>query len=86
MAVYTFGAREPNEISFDLGDTVFVMAKHNDDWWEGMNQQGEQGFFPANHVMLLPAEEPPAPPPAAPAEDTAGLDSGNTAFYFYILF
>ena len=51
-ALYTYEAQYEDELSFEAGDTVLVVAKDEADWWKG-ECQGKTGVFPSNYVEPL---------------------------------
>jgi len=51
-AIYTYAAQYEDELSFEAGDTVVVIAKDEADWWKG-ECQGKSGVFPSNYVEPL---------------------------------
>jgi hypothetical protein len=57
-ALYTFEGRSQDEISFNEGDVVDVVARPFPDWWEGC-VDGRRGLFPSNYVEII--EEPSSP-------------------------
>lgn len=60
-ALWDYEATEPNEISFQVDQVFQLVAKHNEDWWEG-RIDGKTGFFPQNHVTLIEGPPPTLPP------------------------
>ncbi|KAG0227524.1 hypothetical protein BGW42_002916 [Actinomortierella wolfii] len=52
LALYDYVAGEPNEISFNEGEAIVDIEQITEDWWQGMNQKGDIGLFPANYVEL----------------------------------
>ncbi|XP_011814912.1 PREDICTED: sorbin and SH3 domain-containing protein 2 isoform X2 [Colobus angolensis palliatus] len=70
-AVYDFKAQTSKELSFKKGDTVFILRKIDQNWYEG-EQHGRVGIFPISYVEKLtpPEKAQPArpPPPAQPGE------------------
>lgn len=70
-AVYDFKAQTSKELSFKKGDTVYILRKIDQNWYEGENH-GRVGIFPISYVEKLtpPEKAQPArpPPPAQPGE------------------
>ncbi|KAM7111070.1 sorbin and SH3 domain-containing protein 2 isoform 11-T11 [Molossus nigricans] len=70
-AVYDFKAQTSKELSFKKGDTVYILRKIDQNWYEG-ELQGRVGIFPISYVEKLtpPEKAQPArpPPPAQPGE------------------
>ena len=48
-AIYDYAADKDDELSFTEGDTIFVLKKNDDGWWEGV-MNGVTGLFPGNYV------------------------------------
>ncbi|XP_054680362.1 sorbin and SH3 domain-containing protein 2 isoform X5 [Grus americana] len=66
-AVYDFKAQTPKELSFKKGDTVCILRKIDQNWYEG-EHHGRVGIFPISYVeKLSPPEkaQPARPPPPA---------------------
>jgi len=51
-AQFAYHAVMDGEISFEVGDPIDVMKKHENGWWEGRLQDGRVGLFPENHVVI----------------------------------
>ncbi|XP_036750162.2 sorbin and SH3 domain-containing protein 2 isoform X11 [Manis pentadactyla] len=70
-AVYDFKAQTSKELSFKKGDTVYILRKIDQNWYEG-EHRGRVGIFPISYVEKLvpPEKAQPArpPPPAQPGE------------------
>ncbi|XP_045142711.1 sorbin and SH3 domain-containing protein 2 isoform X9 [Echinops telfairi] len=70
-AVYDFKAQTSKELSFKKGDTVYILRKIDQNWYEG-EHYGRVGIFPISYVEKLtpPEKAQPArpPPPAQPGE------------------
>ena len=49
VAKYDFMTGKEGELSFETGQTIYVMRKNNDSWWEGV-ANGVSGLFPSNFV------------------------------------
>ncbi|XP_052538547.1 sorbin and SH3 domain-containing protein 2 isoform X27 [Tympanuchus pallidicinctus] len=66
-AVYDFKAQTSKELSFKKGDTVYILRKIDQNWYEG-EHHGRVGIFPISYVeKLSPPEkaQPARPPPPA---------------------
>ncbi|KAM6205978.1 sorbin and SH3 domain-containing protein 2 isoform 2-T2 [Sarcoramphus papa] len=66
-AVYDFKAQTSKELSFKKGDTVYILRKIDQNWYEG-EHHGRVGIFPISYVeKLFPPEkaQPARPPPPA---------------------
>ncbi len=59
-ALYAFKAANDNELSFNQDDLVYLVdfSKYkNLDWWPGkLDKDGQVGFFPANYVQIVSAQ------------------------------
>ncbi|XP_029388045.1 sorbin and SH3 domain-containing protein 2 isoform X9 [Mus pahari] len=70
-AVYDFKAQTSKELSFKKGDTVYILRKIDQNWYEG-EHHGRVGIFPISYVEKLtpPEKAQPArpPPPVQPGE------------------
>jgi hypothetical protein len=54
--LWDYKSSEENELSLLKDELIRVVEKHNADWWEGVNVNGQQGLFPANHVEEIDGE------------------------------
>ncbi|XP_034046657.1 ABI family, member 3a isoform X2 [Thalassophryne amazonica] len=50
VALYSYEASKPGDLSFIKGDVIYMTHRHDDGWCEGM-LHGNQGFFPINYVQ-----------------------------------
>lgn len=53
IALYRFQALEPNELDFEVGDKIRILATLEDGWLEGW-LKGRTGIFPHRFVKLYP--------------------------------
>jgi len=57
-AVYDYEADNHDELTFDEDAIIYVVAKNEDGWWEGIlgdsSGNGRAGLFPHNYVEVLP--------------------------------
>ncbi|KAI9503801.1 hypothetical protein BX070DRAFT_224544 [Coemansia spiralis] len=53
VAVYDYEAAEEGELSFREGERITHIEFPSDEWWEGVNERGEYGLFPANYVEIV---------------------------------
>ncbi|KAK4511887.1 Glyco_hydro_15 domain-containing protein [Mucor velutinosus] len=54
-AVHNFEAENDDELSFQIGERVFVIQKDDgfgDGWWKGENVRGQVGLFPMNYITF----------------------------------
>ena len=64
IALYAYEAQGVAELSFAVGDTIRVLIKHEDGWWEGEHDAtGQRGWLPGSFVEGV-AEKPASLPPA----------------------
>lgn len=61
---YDYEKAEDNEIELREGEYVTDIEMVDQDWWVGVNTQGERGLFPANYVEIVEDKEPVSHPPA----------------------
>ncbi|XP_024435663.3 nostrin isoform X2 [Desmodus rotundus] len=54
-ALYSFQARQDDELSLEVGDIVSVHKKQDEGWWFG-SLNGKKGHFPAAYVEELPSD------------------------------
>ncbi|KAK0164640.1 hypothetical protein PV328_003243 [Microctonus aethiopoides] len=52
MALYPHQAQNDDELSFDKGDVITVLAKQEEAWWKG-ELNGVCGIFPSNYVTPM---------------------------------
>ncbi|XP_011861112.1 PREDICTED: intersectin-1 isoform X2 [Vollenhovia emeryi] len=55
MALYPYQAQNEDELSFEKGDVISVLAKEEASWWRG-ELNGVSGVFPSNYVSPLSSE------------------------------
>lgn len=78
-ALFDCAGEEDGELSFAKDAKFALLDDSHPDWWTGRLDDGTVGFFPANYVVELDAEEPTAkanvpPPPPAPRKADALYD------------
>ena len=57
VTLYDYEAEDESEITFEPGEVITNIEKPDDNWWQGTNQQGEFGLFPANYVEEIDQSE-----------------------------
>ncbi|XP_043521564.1 intersectin-1 isoform X12 [Frieseomelitta varia] len=55
MALYPYQAQNEDELSFEKGDVITVLAKDEAAWWKG-ELNGVSGVFPSNYVSPMSNE------------------------------
>ncbi|XP_023255336.1 abl interactor 1-like, partial [Seriola lalandi dorsalis] len=50
VALYSYEATKPDDLSLTEGDIIYLMHRHDDGWCEGF-LNGNQGFFPQSYVQ-----------------------------------
>ncbi|XP_038566052.1 ABI family, member 3a [Micropterus salmoides] len=50
VALYSYEALKPDDLSFAEGDVIYLTHRHDDGWCEGL-LNGNRGFFPENYVQ-----------------------------------
>ncbi|KAN0092811.1 SH3 domain containing protein [Tylopilus felleus] len=58
--IWAWSSEDPNDLTFEAGEIIEIVAETNADWWTGRSRSGKQGVFPSNYVEKLP---PPSLPP-----------------------
>lgn len=51
VALYSYEASKPDDLSLTEGDIILLTHRHDDGWCEGV-LNGKHGFFPENYVQL----------------------------------
>lgn len=66
-AMHDYPAQSEHELSFRQGDTITVLNKPFEAWWEGevVGQPGRSGLFPTNYTQPIAAPEAMAEPARA---------------------
>ncbi|XP_036176420.1 nostrin isoform X4 [Myotis myotis] len=54
-ALYSFQARQDDELDLEVGDIVTIHRKQEEGWWFG-SLNGKKGHFPAAYVQELPSD------------------------------
>ena len=49
VAIYDFKTEKEGELSFNAGQIIYVLRRHNEGWSEGY-ADGKTGAFPSNFV------------------------------------
>ena len=49
VAIYDYNADKEDELTFQEGQTIYVLKKNDDGWWEGV-MEGITGLIPGNYV------------------------------------
>lgn len=57
-AIHAFQAQQPGDLSFNVGEIIYVLDRPGTGWWLGRTEDERQGVFPFNHVVV---EEEPSP-------------------------
>lgn len=49
-ALWSYSGSAPDDLSFNKGDRITILAEENADWWKGevVGSQGRAGLFPSN--------------------------------------
>ncbi|XP_071320147.1 ABI family, member 3a isoform X2 [Trachinotus anak] len=50
VALYSYEAKKPDDLSLTEGDIIYLMHRHDNGWCEGF-LNGNQGFFPESYVQ-----------------------------------
>nr|DBA16852.1 TPA: hypothetical protein GDO54_002381 [Pyxicephalus adspersus] len=57
MALYSYSATRPDELSFCTGAIIHNVVKFSDGWWKGDYGDKLQHFFPSNYVQDISTNE-----------------------------
>ncbi|KAF7731662.1 SH3-domain kinase binding protein 1 [Apophysomyces ossiformis] len=61
IALHPYDAENSDELNLIRGEYIDILDRNADEgWWEGVNEKGETGIFPANFVKEI-EQEPAAP-------------------------
>lgn len=52
VALYDFDAENPGELSFKENDTLKLLSRVDDNWYEGMLINGRTGYIPMSYVQV----------------------------------
>ncbi|XP_070490655.1 endophilin-A-like isoform X3 [Chironomus tepperi] len=52
VALYDFDAENPGELSFKENDTLKLLSRVDDNWYEGMLSNGRTGYIPMSYVQV----------------------------------
>ncbi|XP_029004492.1 neutrophil cytosol factor 2 [Betta splendens] len=55
VALHSYKSSNPEDLSFDEGDTITMLSRVNQDWLEG-KCKGNTGIFPASFVQEVPVD------------------------------
>uniref|UniRef100_A0A1A7WIL2 ABI family, member 3 n=1 Tax=Iconisemion striatum TaxID=60296 RepID=A0A1A7WIL2_9TELE len=50
VALYSYEASKPDDLTLTEGDTIYLTCRHDNGWCEGVSK-GKKGFFPENYVQ-----------------------------------
>eukprot|EP01130_Rhizamoeba_saxonica_P004533 TRINITY_DN184_c0_g1_i4.p1 TRINITY_DN184_c0_g1~~TRINITY_DN184_c0_g1_i4.p1 ORF type:complete len:608 (+),score=192.53 TRINITY_DN184_c0_g1_i4:20-1843(+) len=53
QALYAFQGETESDLSFEAGDTIYVLEKDPNGWWQGQHENGSIGEFPSNFTMVI---------------------------------
>ena len=49
--IFGYDAAAADELSLTVGETVFILCKNDDGWYEVLSGQGQRGLVPGNYVQ-----------------------------------
>jgi hypothetical protein len=55
QASHDYTAEHDDELTLKTGDIIEVLKKQEDDWWLGVNKEGQKGLFPSTFVTEIPS-------------------------------
>jgi len=64
-ALFDFIGKTPTELSISVGDLIHLISTEDDEWYEGRLNE-KVGFFPKNHVEIVPTTTEELQPPQRP--------------------
>lgn len=70
MVLYTFQARDENDVDVERGEFVTVLNREDPDWYWIVRSDGQEGFIPSGfvHPDVIQGNQPDAPQtPSSPA-------------------
>jgi hypothetical protein len=81
IALYRYD--DPNDCTFEAGDTIAVYEYMNSEWWLGKNlRTGKEGVFPVSYVQAQQPQVPgPSPSNVYGNEKAGGYQSGGYSQY-----
>ena len=50
VAIFDYQPDQEDELELVEGEEIYVVAKNDDGWWEGIKSPGVAGLFPSNYV------------------------------------
>mmetsp|Transcript_13198 Transcript_13198/g.18283 ORF Transcript_13198/g.18283 Transcript_13198/m.18283 type:complete len:256 (+) Transcript_13198:104-871(+) len=81
VAIYAYDKQHPDEISFQQGDRIKVLEKHQTGWWtgeiKGADGQIRIGNFPSNFVRAEEPSEAPTPSTGTTSQNGAGFTTSS---------
>jgi len=77
VTIYAYEATEENELTFEEGETIYLIEKDESGWWRGRNKKGVEGVFPSNFVEVVGEEG------GGGGSGTVEINADFTALYDY---
>lgn len=56
-SLFSYTARDSDEMSFTEGERLTVVKRNDNGWWEAEKGQGTRGLIPANYIGLYPPRQ-----------------------------
>lgn len=53
IACFSFASDNAYSLALKPGDVIKVLLKFETGWWDGVNSQGQRGWFPSNYTLPL---------------------------------
>ncbi|KAI8377387.1 uncharacterized protein BYT42DRAFT_341921 [Radiomyces spectabilis] len=76
MVLHPYDAENEDELTLLRGEYIQITNRHADEgWWEGVNEKGQRGIFPANFVKELEEEKAAPAPPVRSRKSVASVGS-----------
>ncbi len=73
--LFDFKAETNEDLDMREGDTITVIRKLNDNWFQAMHDDGRIGLCPVNFVELIPSEPPSTP--VTPSKNNSNLPTSQ---------
>jgi proto-oncogene C-crk len=51
VAKFDFAGRDPEDLPFKKGDTLYILSKYEDQWWTARDVHGKHGIIPVPYVF-----------------------------------
>ncbi|KAJ9055263.1 actin binding protein [Entomophthora muscae] len=83
IALFDYAAIDETEVNLKEGELVTGIQQIDEGWWQGTNESGQFGLFPANYVELVAPPEPSSFQEIPSAQTPEASNSQNYAVALY---